>query len=90
VSEKSIPQVSSFLELPDDEFMLALCVRPENLKEPAKWCEEMRAHTSAMKVGPSSVQESEQMMETAIRLAEESAGLRPQKALQSESATGEA
>jgi len=89
VSEKSIPQVSSFLDLPDDEFMLALCVRPGNLQEPAKWCEEIRAHARAMEVGPSSVQESEQMMETAIRLAEESAGLRPQKALQRDSATGE-
>lgn len=44
----------------------------------SKWCDEMRAHVRAMKVGPTSVQESEQMMETAIRLAEESAGISKQ------------
>lgn len=79
VSEKSAHQASTFLDLPDDEFMLALCVRPENLQHPAKWCEEMRAHVRAMKVGLTSVQDSEQMMETAIRLAEESAGTRQQQ-----------
>jgi len=44
----------------------------------SKWCEEIRAHGRAMKVGPTSDQESEQMMETAISLAEESAGIRKQ------------
>lgn len=69
----------SFLDLPDDELMLVLCVRPENLANPAKWCEQIRAHARASKVGPKTVAEAEAMMATALRLAEESAGQRQQQ-----------
>ena len=79
MSEKANTSTSTWLDLPDEAFMLALCVRPENLQDPARWCSEMRAHARAMKVGPTSVQQSEQMMETATRLAEESAGIRKQQ-----------
>lgn len=78
MSEKASTSTSTWLDLPDEAFMLALCVRSESLPDPARWCSEMRSHARAMKVGPTTVQESEQMMETAIRLAEESAGIRRQ------------
>jgi hypothetical protein len=79
MSEKPDDLASTWLDLPDEAFMLVLCVRPENLSNPARWCSEMRAHARAVKVGPTSVQQSEQMMETATRLAEESAGIRKQQ-----------
>lgn len=79
MNEQIDKSISTVLDLPDDRFMLALCVRPENLQDPAKWCAEMRASARARKVGPTSVQEAENMMETSIRLAEEAAGVRPQQ-----------
>lgn len=73
------PGSSSFLDLADDLFMLALCVRAENLRDPANWCAEMRKNAVATQLGPKTVAEAEAIMETAIRLAEESAGSREQK-----------
>lgn len=73
------PSTSTFLDLPDDQFMLLLCVRPENLRDPARWCQEMREHSRAVKAGPKTVAEAEALMETASRLAEESAGEREQQ-----------
>lgn len=72
------PGPSSFLDLPDDLFMLALCVREENLRDPARWCAEMREHVRAVKRGPKTVAEAEALMAEATRLAEESAGDREQ------------
>lgn len=54
--------------------MLALCVRPENLADPAKWCAEMREHAKRCKVGPKTVAEAEELMANGLRLAQESAG----------------
>lgn len=68
------PVSNTFLDLPDDLFMLALCIREENLKDPARWCKEMREHVRAMKVGPKTVAEAEVMMANAERLAIEAAG----------------
>lgn len=79
MSEKAANSINTFLDLSDEAFMLAFCVRPENLQDPARWCGEMRSLVQAMKVGPTSVLESEQMMEAALRLAEESAGTRQQQ-----------
>jgi hypothetical protein len=89
MGEKVNKSTSTWLDLSDEAFMLALCVRPENLQDPARWCSEMRSHAQAMKVGPTTVQESEQMMDTAIRLAEESAGIRQQHIFPMHGASGE-
>jgi len=42
----------SFLSLPDDDLMLLLCVRPENLPDPARWCHEMREYIRASETEP--------------------------------------
>ena len=42
----------SFLDLSDDDFMLLLCVRPEKLADPSRWCREMRAYAKASNDGP--------------------------------------
>lgn len=62
----------SFLDLPDNLLMLALCVRPENLKDPEKWCSEIRVLHKAMQVGPTTVAEAEELMAQFDRLADES------------------
>ena len=69
-------EMPSFLDLPDDQFMLALCVREENLKDPPKWCAEMRAFAKARKIGPKTSAEAEAMFEWAGRLAIEAHGER--------------
>ncbi|MBU3559379.1 hypothetical protein [Polynucleobacter sp. Nonnen-W13] len=66
----------SFLDLPDEQFMLAICVREENLKDPARWCAEMRALAKARKIGPKTSAEAEAMFEWAGRLAIEAHGER--------------
>ena len=72
-------KVQTVLDLPDKLFMLALCVREENLIDSAKWCKEKREHARAVKVGPQTVAEAEDLMATSVRLAEEAAGLRKQQ-----------
>lgn len=69
-------EYKTFLDLPDDQFMLALCVREENLKDPARWCAEMRALAKARKIGPKTSAEAEAMFEWAGRLAIEAHGER--------------
>ena len=69
------PGRSSFLDLPDDLFMLALCVREENLHNPVRWCAEMREHARAVKRGPKTVAEAEALMKATVRLSNESAGI---------------
>ena len=73
MSNESI-QSASFLDLPDDRLMLALCVREENLKDPARWCSEMRALAKARKIGPKTSAEAEILFEWAGRLAMEANG----------------
>ena len=69
-------ELFSFLDLPDDQFLLTLCVREENLKDPARWCAEMRALAKARKIGPKTTAEAEAMFEWAGRLAIEAHGER--------------
>ena len=69
-------EMPSFLDLPDDQFMLTLCVREENLKDPVRWCAEMRALAKARKIGPKTTAEAEAMFEWAGRLAIEAHGER--------------
>jgi hypothetical protein len=66
------------LQLPDDELMLALCVRRENLKDPAKWCQEMRAYWAEKSKPIVDAEHAERLMEWSERLALEAAGERPQ------------
>lgn len=61
----------TFLDLPDDLFMLALCVRAENLKDPSKWCSEMRSLQRVIQAGPKTVAEAEELMALSARLAAE-------------------
>ncbi len=63
----------TILDLPDDLFMLALCVRPENLKDPAKWCSKIRTLHKAVQAGPTTVAEAEELMAQFDCLADESA-----------------
>lgn len=67
-------EANSFLDLPDDLFMLAMCTRKENLKDPAKWCTEMRALARARKIGPKTAKEAEELLEWANRLSLEARG----------------
>lgn len=73
-SEESL----KFLDLPDDQLMLALSVDSTLLVDPAKWCREKRNLTLAVYQGPTTSEEADKLMELAIRLAEESAGKRAQ------------
>ncbi len=47
------------LNLTDQELMLALCVREENLVNPSKWCAEMRQYMQESGKVSLSVEESE-------------------------------
>lgn len=60
-----------FFDLPDDLFMLAMCVREEHLKVPTRWCSEMRAMQCAIQAGPKTAAEAERLMAMADRLAGE-------------------
>lgn len=67
-------QTPLFLDLPDDLFMLALCVREENLKDPSKWCSEMRDLSRARRIGPKNSAEADALFEWSSRLAKEANG----------------
>lgn len=61
----------TFLDLSDEALMLALCVRPENLEEPARWCREIRALARAINEGPKTTEEAEELMRIGDRLRDE-------------------
>ena len=64
----------SLLNLSDDDYMLMLCVRPENLKDPSRWCREMRASAQAMNDGPKTPAEADELFATMARLRAEAHG----------------
>lgn len=64
----------SFLSLPDDDLMLLLCVRPENLPDPARWCHEMREYIRASETEPQTSQEAENLKARIDRLRAEADG----------------
>ena len=66
------------LQLPDDELMLALCVREENLKNPSEWCQEFRACWVEKAQPIRDSEHAERLMEWSSRLAMEAAGDRAQ------------
>jgi hypothetical protein len=57
------------IDLPDDVLMLALCVHPERLADPARWCDEVRALSGA--ADPRTSREAEDFMDRWARLREE-------------------
>jgi hypothetical protein len=67
-------RLPGFLRLPDDELLLALCVREENLADPKKWCEERRQHYLASLKPNLTVADVERLQEWSGRLAMEAAG----------------
>lgn len=64
----------SFLSLSDDDLMLLLCVRPENLSDPSRWCREMREYVRASEAGPKTSQEAENLKAVMDRLKAEADG----------------
>ncbi len=71
-------EIPGILHLPDDELLLALCVREENLADPPKWCLEMRACWAEKSKPIRDAEHAERLMEWSERLALEAAGERPQ------------
>ena len=53
----------SFLDLPDDQLLLLLCIREEELDEPAAWCREWRALSREMDAGPRTSAEADALWE---------------------------
>ena len=62
------------LALTDSELMLALCVREENLLDPARWCGEIRQYMREVGEGPVTTEQSERLMIWSDRLSFEAAG----------------
>jgi hypothetical protein len=63
-----------FNDLSDDDLMLMLCVKPENLIDPSRWCRDMRDHIQASSKEPTTSQEADILFATAKRLREEANG----------------
>ena len=57
------------IDFPDDLLMLILCGQPDRLADPARWCGELRALSSA--ADPRTSQEAEDLMDRWARLREE-------------------
>jgi len=62
--------VACWIDLPDDQLMLVLCVREENLDNPALWCEEMRALARLGLEAPKTVAEAEAEADAYATLSE--------------------
>lgn len=67
-------QFEGILGLSDSDLMLALSVRPENLRNPAEWCEDMRGLMRLKSKGKFTVEEAAQIMEISDRLSCEATG----------------
>ena len=63
-----------FVNLSDDDFMLLLCVRPEKLADPSRWCREMRACALASNDGPKTSEEADELFAMMERLRDEANG----------------
>ena len=68
--------VESWIDLPDELFMLALCVREENLDNSALWCEEMRQLARLSKDAPKTVAEADAYAAKAEKLSDQAAGIK--------------
>ena len=58
----------------DDVLMLMLCIRPEKLADPSRWCREMRAYAQASNDGPKTSEEADKLFAMAKRLRDEANG----------------
>jgi inhibitor of KinA sporulation pathway (predicted exonuclease) len=74
VANQMIEENASFLNLSDDDFMLLLCVRPEKLADPSRWCREMRAYAQASIDGPKTSVEADELFAMMERLRDEANG----------------
>ena len=63
-----------FLCLSDNDLMLMLCVRPEKLADPSRWCREMRAFAQASNNGPKTSAEADELFAMMERLRDEANG----------------
>jgi len=54
--------------------MLMLCVHPEKLADPSRWCREMRAYIRATNDGPKTSAEADDLFATMARLRAEASG----------------
>ena len=54
---------SMFDQLPDNEMLLALCIREEELDDPAAWCSELREVVRDSRTPPKTVDEVEALAE---------------------------
>jgi hypothetical protein len=68
--------VASWIDLPDDQLMLVLCVREENLDNPALWCEEMRALARLGLEAPKTVAEADAYAALSEKLYDQAAGIK--------------
>ena len=68
--------VASWIDLPDDQLMLVLCVREENLDNPALWCEEMRALARLGLEAPKTVAEADAYATLSEKLYDQAAGIK--------------
>lgn len=58
----------------DDTLMLMLCVRPEKLDDPSRWCRDMRAYAQASINGPKTSAEAGELFAMMERLRHEANG----------------
>lgn len=64
----------SFLSFSDGDLMLMLCVNPERLPDPSRWCREVRAYIRATNDGPNTSAEADNLIATMVRLRVEASG----------------
>lgn len=58
----------SFIDLPDDELLLLLCIREEELEDPRAWCEEFRQLRRDSQATPQTSDEAHRLMARAAAL----------------------
>lgn len=59
-----------FDHMTDHHMLLALCIREEELDDPAAWCQEFREYRRWAREGPKTVTEAEAMMARSAALAD--------------------
>ncbi len=64
----------SLLSLSDADLLLMLSVKTELLRDPNRWCHEMRAHIRATHDGPKTSEEADALFATMARLRAEANG----------------
>ena len=72
------PELPAFLSLPTDRLLLALCIREENLKDPDRWCEELREYERQSRRPGLTVADVERLSAWRGRLTMEAEGIVPQ------------